>query len=441
MLRVSALAILALTPAAIRWATWPEPTTIETQPATVEAGRLLFDHEWLPDDPLTGGDGLGPVFNAKSCVACHRQGGAGGGGPNEHNVITYTVQDEKSGQIKRTGVVHLASVSPEFREQLSQVHPNLPNELPVIDTSVQLDTSEMPDCFRPRFSFPRGVTVSQRNTPAIFGAKLIEEIPDSVIEAEARRQRVKWAFASDESEDAPVGRVSYLAGGKVAHFGWKAQTATLGDFVQGACANELGLSNPVADQPASLAKADYKGTGTDLTQAQCDQITAFCASLDRPIEITAENPVTAEFAEEGRQLFASTGCANCHTPSLGSVEGIYSDLLLHRMGEELVGGGSYNDPPVPVPDAPDAAHPSEWRTPPLWGVADSAPYLHDGRAVTLRDAITQHAGQGRAAALAFSRLSATDRTRLISFLESLRAPGADKPADNEAEPDETADRS
>ncbi|MDA0588549.1 MAG: thiol oxidoreductase [Planctomycetota bacterium] len=424
MFRLAALASLALIPAVYRLTTLPEPNTVETPPAMVDAGKILFDHEWQPDDPLTGGDGLGPVFNAKSCVACHRQGAPGGGGPNEHNVIAFTVQDEKSGLVKRSGVVHLSSVAPEFREQLTHVHPNLPNQLPVNDTTVRLDTSSMPDCFAPRFSFPRGVTLSQRNTPAIFGAKLIEEISDNVIEAEARRQRLKWAFVSDESEDAPVGRVSYLAGGKVGHFGWKGQTARLGDFVQGACANELGLSNPAADQPVSLAKGDYKGSGTDLTQVQCDQITAFCASLARPVEIVPDNPVTATLANKGREVFSSVGCVNCHPANLGSVEGLYSDLLMHRMGQELVGGGSYNDPPVPVPDAPDGPHPSEWRTPPLWGVADSAPYLHDGRAASLRDAIVQHSGQGRASSIAFQKLSVTDQTRLIAFLETLRAPGA-----------------
>ena len=432
MLRVTLLAVLALSPAAYRWATMPTPNTIETQPAMVEAGRTLFDHEWQPDDPMTGGDGLGPVFNAKSCVACHRQGAPGGGGPNEHNVIAFTVQHERTGAIKRSGVVHLASVSPEFREQLTHVHPDLPSALPVVENSVQLNVSDMPDCFQPRAFLPTGGTVSQRNTPAIFGAKLIEEVPDKVIEAEARRQRLKWAFVSDEAEDAPVGRVSYLEGGKVGHFGWKGQTATLGDFVQGACANELGLSNPAADQPASLAKGDYKGTGTDLTQAQCDQITAFCASLARPIEIVPESKLQADYAVEGRELFESVGCSNCHPANLGNVEGIYSDLLLHRMGPELVGGGSYNDPPTPVPDAPDAPHPSEWRTPPLWGVADSAPYLHDGRAATLREAILLHGGQGQKSARAFDRLDDSEKSQLIIFLKTLRAPGAE----SKVEPDQ-----
>jgi hypothetical protein len=54
-----------------------------------QAGLQLFEHEWEPDDPQAGGDGLGPVFNAKSCVACHFQGGVGGGGDNAHNVTAF----------------------------------------------------------------------------------------------------------------------------------------------------------------------------------------------------------------------------------------------------------------------------------------------------------------------------------------------------------------
>src|SRR5271170_5242905 len=64
-----------------------------------KAGEVLFKHEWQANDPLTsGGDGLGPVFNARSCVACHHQGGAGGSGGVEHNVTTYLVLPNEDGQ-------------------------------------------------------------------------------------------------------------------------------------------------------------------------------------------------------------------------------------------------------------------------------------------------------------------------------------------------------
>jgi len=135
--------------------------------------------------------------------------------------------------------------------------------------------------------------------------------------------------------------------------------------------------------------------------------------------------------DAGKLAFSKIGCAECHTPSLGSVDGLYSDLLLHRMGQELQGGGSYNDVPRPITPPPDdsdpssaSPHPGEWRTPPLWGVADSAPYLHDGRAATLEDAIQMHRGQGAAAANKFAGLTPMEKNELVGFLRSLRAPAA-----------------
>jgi CxxC motif-containing protein (DUF1111 family) len=267
--------------------------------------------------------------------------------------------------------------------------------------------------------------VSQRNTPALFGSGLIDRIPDSVIIAEERRQRLRRGMVASTTEDAPVGRALRLADGRVGKFGWKAQSASLSDFVQAACANELGLSNPGAAQPAPLGFPSYKAKGYDLTQKQCDQITAFCGSLPRPVEQT----VFEEVAEAGKKLFTTIGCAACHTPSMGRVDGIYSDLLLHRMGRDLTGDGDYNEPPRNLPPKDDGTpqnpgpSPDEWRTPPLWGVADSAPYLHDGRAPTLVDAILEHGGQAADSRKKFAALSAREQEQVIAFLQSLRAPG------------------
>ena len=63
----------------------------EPSPRSVELGRDLFSHEWVPNDPRShGGDGLGPVYNETSCVACHSQGGQGGAGASEKNVLLIT---------------------------------------------------------------------------------------------------------------------------------------------------------------------------------------------------------------------------------------------------------------------------------------------------------------------------------------------------------------
>ncbi len=60
-------------------------------PKKVGLGRELFSHPWVPGDRRShGGDGLGPVFNERSCVGCHHQGGPGGGGTADKNIEIIT---------------------------------------------------------------------------------------------------------------------------------------------------------------------------------------------------------------------------------------------------------------------------------------------------------------------------------------------------------------
>ena len=411
--------IVALVPPSLGWLFRPGPNVQVVDMSMAHAGEILFKRDWqVKDSNCPEGDGLGPVFNASSCVACHNQGGPGGGGGLQHNVTMFTVRAK--GQPARQGVVHANHIGGENqRETLKHVHPDLPAvSKPELKLIVNL-SGRNGSCL----SFPPGIDISQRNTPALFGSKLIEEVPDHVIVAGAKAQQMKWGMSPPDDEEFPVGRALHVAKGRIGKFGWKAQIATLSEFVQAACANELGLSNPGAAQPTPIyAGSPTRSYSIDLTLRQCDELTAFCASLPRPVERLPKD-VTKDDAEAGRLLFAKAGCAECHTPNLGHVQGIYSDLLLHRMGAQLVGGGSYSDPPVPVPDSNDEGiSPSEWRTPPLWGVADSAPYLHDGRAPTLEEAIKQHGGQGTRAAREFLRLTVAERSQLIGFLKTLRAP-------------------
>ena len=155
----------------------------------------------------------------------------------------------------------------------------------------------------------------------------------------------------------------------------------------------------------------------------------------------------------GQQLFATVGCARATSRRSVPASGIYSDLLLHDMGPELGDSGNYG---VFTPNAPEeeqddsgqvaanAGDPfgrpaqvkmtaqqmaklvgalrQEWRTAPLWGVRDSGPYLHDGRADTLEQAIAFHGGQGATAAVKFFELKPAERQQVIAFFKSLTAP-------------------
>ena len=233
---------------------------------------------------------------------------------------------------------------------------------------------------------------SKRNTPPLFGAGLIDAIPDKVLDEVATEQ----AKASDDAPKSsdftmlPVrGRVARLNDGRVGRFGWKASVATLREFTLQACSSELGLEVPGFARAAPPWKSDYKAPGIDLTREQCDTMTRFVASLPKPVARPANSPEQAAAIERGRQLFTSVGCAVCHRPKLGDVNGIYSDLLLHNMGSQLSDSGSYTvlEPVIASKDKsmqPRAANELEWRTPPLWGLRDSARLLaHDGRGETV----------------------------------------------------------
>src|SRR5438093_8539833 len=101
------LVLLALAPVGLRALSWRSGRNQPADPEMAEAGKALFKHEWKPRDPLSpGGDGLGPVYNAASCVACHSQGGLGGSGGVRQNVTAFTVNLPGHPEQAREGVVH-----------------------------------------------------------------------------------------------------------------------------------------------------------------------------------------------------------------------------------------------------------------------------------------------------------------------------------------------
>jgi CxxC motif-containing protein (DUF1111 family) len=393
-------------------------------PEAARLGQELFSHRWTRHDPLSKGDGLGPVFNASSCVECHRQAGAGGGGPVESNVTVYALaKPDPSGRIPQSGVVHQKAVSPSFWETLNLVDSSLPRQssLPL---SLLIERTR-------RHAQP--VSIAQRNTPALFGAGFIDDIDDDAIVSRQRTQaasaQVGGLIGTAGSEIR--GRVARLRDGRIGRFGWKLEFATLGEFVKVACANELGLSNPGRPQATPLGMPSYQASGIDLSDEQCDLMTDFIRSLPRPLETPPADAMFTALAKTGKALFSKIGCTDCHAETLGSVRGLYSDLLLHDMGSDLESAEGYrrpvdSEPSVPNEKFKDSEQPSpgEWRTPPLWGVADSAPYLHDGRASTLDAAILVHGGQARSVTERFRNLSSENQQAIIAFLKTLRAPGA-----------------
>jgi CxxC motif-containing protein (DUF1111 family) len=226
--------------------------------------------------------------------------------------------------------------------------------------------------------------------------------------------------------------VRHVAGG-VGKFGWKAQFTRLDEFVAAACANELGLGTPMTEQARPLAAPGHAAP-PDLDKKQFRSLVAFVKTLPKPVEAAGDHA-----AARGKELFGSVGCAVCHVPDMGGVKGVYSDFLLYTIDDPPPpggGGGDYSSGPPPqlqLPDRPaDEPKPSEWKTQPLWGVAGSAPYMHDGSAPTLRDAILRHRGDAKVVTQKYQALSSADQAAVVSFLGTLKAPPDALPLRNPA---------
>jgi CxxC motif-containing protein (DUF1111 family) len=388
-----------------------------------EAGLALFEHEWMPGDSLASGDGLGPVYNERSCVACHFQGGVGGGGAAKQNVASFEALPVLGRSDVRGGVVHTFAVSKECRETPAGLH----EFFPVIKGGLKIVggcTIETRD-FDP-------VHVQPVNPTALFGAGWVDRISGKSILHQGQQrlwQVIGKEVVGDEVSGARPGRARVLPDGRIGKFGWKAQFATLEEFVAAACANELGLGNPMMDQAKPWTRSAHAKVDADLDAKQFRALVGFCDTLPRPVEILPEDPRGRDQAERGKVVFAQIGCADCHTPDLGGVSGVYSDFLLHRVVVDGKRTSGYSEePPVPLPD--DYPQPDEWKTPPLWGVADSAPYFHDGASPTLEVAIRRHKRDAESVTHAFETLDSGDRAAIIGFLKTLKAPAEAKPAES-----------
>jgi RNA polymerase sigma factor (sigma-70 family) len=409
-------------------------------------GEALFAKQWVPNDPAShGGDGLGPVYNETSCVACHGLASPGGAGPESQNVTILTAVPngrrlpnglDRIHPAFRNGpsiVLHRFGTHPDFLAWREQFRDRQPEVVPDQVAASAPPPAEEAETVKQRIQrvrrealavqgggsrgrarvigLPGGprLTLTQRNSPALFGAGQIDSIPSEVLVAVAARQ-----------PDRLRGRPGRTSRGAIGRFGWKAQVASLHEFVRAACASELGLEVPGHAQAIAPVGPGAAASEVDMTREECDALVAYVRGLPAPRQLTPSEPEGQRAIAEGSEHFDRMGCAECHRRSLGPVQGIYSDLLLHRMGTDLSDPGSgYGNEGRPLPDGPS---PGEWRTPPLWGFRDSAPYLHDGRARNLEQAVAFHGGQGAASASQFFALSAPERAKVEAFLNARVAP-------------------
>ncbi len=327
------------------------------------AGRTLFDFEFGLSDGVGG-----PRFNGDSCRACHFEPLVGGAGPRGVNVVRHGVSNEQG----------------EF------VSPSL-------GTILHRSTSLRSTANRPQAD---SSVFELRNTPHLFGLGLIDAIPEATILA--------GADPDDADADGISGKPSWLDGTRFGRFGWKGSVPSIEEFVRDAVTMELGMTLPIVEGLTFGRIHDNDNVpDPEFSLDDAELLGQWLRMLAGPPRAEVISPE----ALDGELLFESTGCADCHTPALEGPTGpvpLYSDLLLHEILPEGASG---------IEEAGATAR--EFRTPPLWGLRSTGPYLHNGIADTLVQAIEAHAGEGTASRDAFTGLSEADQAALIAFLETL----------------------
>ncbi len=365
-----------------------------SQPGNPLAGITAHEFELFQtglDDFLEvedAGEGLGPVFNGLGCAQCHSTPAIGGISPVSEMRVGYLDEEGNFTVLGGDTLYHLFS---------------LPNH----------------EC-QPRIPLEANV-IARRIPIPVFGAGLVEAIPDAAI------------IALEDPDDSDgngisgrAARVIDVATGqeRIGRFGWKAQHATLLAFSADAYRNEMGITNDLfrdevgaGIDPDALKRCDPVSDPEDsrdpLTGLRgidaFEAFMKFLAPLDR-------GPVDSSVIE-GENLFAAIGCVSCHIPLLTTGQSanpvfdrrpvpLYSDLLLHDVA---TGDG--------IPQA-SALH-NEIRTPALWGLRFRRPLLHDGSAATAQQAILRHGNEAARAAENFRNLPADAQTALLAFLDSL----------------------
>lgn len=390
------------------------------------SGKALFEKLWVAAPSSTdASDGLGPYYNARSCAACHPRGGQG----VPSLALTAASADlprsatHQSSPLTAALVLHLPSANDtsQFGQQLQpQAVTGLAAEIAVPRVTYRQETVLLPGNEQvslqvPEYqvTLPSGQQVSQlspRLAPDLRGVSLLDKIPWSVLAARAD--------PTDADGDGISGRLGQNEQGAPTRFGWRAQARDLEDQVARALLLDMGLSSPhypfaygdcsprqsVCRQRAGAEEVP------EVSQTVIDLLLVWLASLTPAPAL----PLT-DSRQQGQRLFDELSCAKCHTPSYRiSLAGEsvmihpYSDLLLHDMGERLADR-----------DQDGNALPSEWRTAPLWGLADRQFLLHDGRAGSPQEAILWHDGEAAEARQAYQALSAEQRARLLDFVSGL----------------------
>ncbi len=407
----------------------PLPGLTAQQMKYFTAGKLDFEEVESIED------GIGPRMNLDSCVGCHAQPATGGSSPAVNPQMAMASAYDKmpsfvtaNGPVREARFVRNSDGTPDggVHALFTISGRGIATECTILQPDFEKEMARRNVIFR----IP---------TP-VFGAGLIEQIPDAAILANMKTN------ASTKGSLGIRGRANFLVAGRaitgqtnangndgtLSRFGWKAQNKSLLMFAGEAYNVEMGISNELfqterdesgscqyAPTPNSIGDADTLDPVEAMSSIE--KFAFFMRTLAAPTP-SATTPGGAQSIASGKATFSALGCAFCHTPSFttgnsaiaalsNQAVNLYSDLLVHDMGSGLADGVTQGQ-----------AGPREFRTAPLWGVGQRLFFLHDGRASDLLTAIAAHASTGSEAngvIARFNRLSEQQKQDLLNFLRSL----------------------
>ncbi|MEM6263600.1 MAG: di-heme oxidoredictase family protein [Bacteroidota bacterium] len=395
-------------------------------------GNSLFNQNWVTAPAsTTARDGLGPMFNSRSCSGCHFKDGRGR--------APEFAGEKSTGLLLRLSIgngPHGAPIpDPNYGDQLQD------QSILTVDTEADFEIiyeeirgtypDGMPYSLRkPNYRIVetahgpvRATHISPRVANQMIGLGLLDAIDENTM--------LSFADENDADGDGISGRPNYVWNVAeqdltIGKFGWKANQPNVLQQVAGAFAGDIGITSsifPDENCPPNVNCDSLKNGGSpEITDANLNKVAVYSSTLAVPARRNWEDQEVLM----GRQLFRSLNCGGCHIPEMVTgqhpqIEGLsfqtirpFTDLLLHDMGEGLADNSQ-----------DFLATGREWRTPPLWGIGlfyivnGHTTYLHDGRARNLEEAILWHGGEAENSKQAFMNLSAEERALVIKFLNTL----------------------
>lgn len=411
---------------------FPYRTLSSEQRTEFFIGNSLFNQNWVQAPASTTlRDGVGPLFNARSCSGCHFKDGRGTPPASGQPMISMLLRLSIPG----TTVDGSPFPEPHYGGQLQNfaISGVKPEGTPIVEyqeIAGKFDDGEYYSLRKPFYrinnlaygEMQENVMLSPRVAPQMIGMGLLEAIDEADI--------INNADEFDKNNDGISGKVNRvydreMGSLRIGRFGWKANQPTIKQQVAAAFNGDLGITSALfpthghGEYQKELEKLPDGGT-PEIDDTELEKVILYSAVLAVPAARSLAN------VQHGKKIFITLGCAVCHRPSYttGTHDKIpelshqkiypYTDLLLHDMGSEL------------ADNRPDfLANGTEWRTPPLWGIGlipvvnGHSTYLHDGRARSLQEAVLWHGGEAETARQMYKKLPKHDREALLKFLGSL----------------------